>query len=85
MVSEREAFFGYAVRPGGEAWWFANVAVPERDLLDGLWRVGSLGIKARLVGAFSGDDPALNRLDGATDDLKAYPIYDLAQVPCWHD
>ncbi len=47
MVWGHEAFFGYTVRPGGEAWWFANIAVPERDLQDGLWRGTAQDIRAR--------------------------------------
>ena len=85
MVWGHEAFFGYTVRPGGEAWWFANIAVPERDLQDGLWRGTAQNIRARLVDTFSKDDPVLRRLVEATAELKAYPIHDLAHVPCWHD
>src|SRR5690554_1651167 len=36
MVWGRRAFFGYTIRPNGEAWWFANVGMkrePERQEL----------------------------------------------------
>jgi FAD-dependent urate hydroxylase len=85
MVWGYEAFFGYTVREGGEAWWFANVAVAEQDLGGSIWRASTETIRPLLLESFSRDDPTLSRLIAATAQLRGFPIFDLAHVPCWHD
>jgi FAD-dependent urate hydroxylase len=83
MVWGRRAFFGYTVRPGGEAWWFANIgerAEPSRDALAALtsdeWR-------RRAAQLFADDPPFIRRLIEHTPEIGATPIHDLPSIPCW--
>lgn len=84
MVWGRRAFFGYTIRPGGEAWWFANLgqrAEPGRDELSALttadWR-------RRLHPLFDADPPFIRSLIDQTDTIEATPIHDLPTTPRWH-
>lgn len=85
MIFGRRAFFGYAVAPDGEVWWFANVPrseEPARGALDGIdtdeWR-------RRLTELFADDAGPATRLIAATaHDLVATPIHSLPHLPTWH-
>lgn len=85
MMFGRRAFFGYTVRPGGEVYWFANVASAnptqsgaDPAALPTYW-------KDRLRELFSGDaGPAIEILRATDRDLAAYPIFDMPTVSRWH-
>lgn len=84
MIWGRRAFFGYAVRPDGEAWWFANVGEtgePSRADM-ALAREAWLN---RLLTHFASDQPLVNDLIRRTSEIFAYPIHDLPHVPRWQD
>jgi 2-polyprenyl-6-methoxyphenol hydroxylase-like FAD-dependent oxidoreductase len=85
MIFGRRAFFGYAVAPDGEVWWFANVperAEPGRGTLA---RIGTGQWKERLCGLFADDfGPATSLIRATEHELTASPIHTLAHLPRWH-
>jgi 2-polyprenyl-6-methoxyphenol hydroxylase-like FAD-dependent oxidoreductase len=85
MVFGRRGFFGYAVRPSGETYWFSNV--PERDEPKRSERSPSNAeYFRRRLHEVHVDDPAEVRriVDALTDGVGVYPIADLSAIPNWH-
>jgi 2-polyprenyl-6-methoxyphenol hydroxylase-like FAD-dependent oxidoreductase len=85
MIFGNRAFFGYALAPDGEVWWFANVPQPEepaRGSLDGVsteqWRNQLLGLFASDVG------PAVRLIEATRHELSATPIHTVPHLPNWH-
>jgi FAD-dependent urate hydroxylase len=83
MIFGGRAFFGYTVRPSGDVYWFANVAsvdparAPRATVPTSVWR-------ERLLDLFADDaGPASDIVSASTDDLAAYPIFDMPAVPRW--
>ena len=85
MIFGKRAFFGYAVAPGGEVWWFANVPrrdEPRRheaqDLGGELWR-------SRLIELYAEDAGPASQLIEATPQIMASsPVHTIPQLPRWH-
>lgn len=83
FVFGRRSFFGYLVRADGEIYWFANVTRPEparrsaRAIASDEW--------LEFLRELHADDPppVPQILAGNLQELRAYPIYDLAHVPRW--
>jgi len=85
MVFGKRAFFGYAVHPSGEVWWFAN---PPRAVEPGKAELAAIGAeqwKAMLTDLFAGDDaPAVEIIRSTPGKLAGWATYDLPYVPTWH-
>src|SRR5215210_5907211 len=85
MVFGKQAFFGYAVHPSGEVWWFANpprVAEPSRAELAA---ISSEQWREMLVDLFAGDNsPAVEIINHTPGELSGWAAYDLPSVPTWH-
>lgn len=85
MTFGKRAFFAYAVNDAGEVWWFANpprrtepTAAELADITDTQWR-------AELRDLFADDNtPALQIIDATPGEIRAWPTYDLPEVPVWH-
>jgi 2-polyprenyl-6-methoxyphenol hydroxylase-like FAD-dependent oxidoreductase len=82
MIFGRRGFFGYAVRPGGETYWFSNLgqkAEPPRGaLINGDYR-------ERLLAMHDGDPPEVIQIVGAVSGaIGAWPDYDIPSLPAWH-
>ena len=85
MIFGKRAFFGYAVAPDGEVWWFANVPQPHEPARGSLAAIGSDEWRRRLVEVFSGDaGPAIQLIQATAHDLAATAIHTLPHVPNWH-
>lgn len=81
MVFGKRGFFGYSVRPSGEAFWFANIATFEGAV--------SLTVpewKHKLSRLFADDvgSPAQQLISETKDELAAYPLFDMPVVKHWH-
>jgi FAD-dependent urate hydroxylase len=85
MVFGKRAFFGYAVSPTGEIWWFANPP-SERELTRAeLAATTTEQWKQRLIELFSGDaTPAVEIIRSTTGELTGTNQYDMPSVPTWH-
>ena len=86
MVFGKRAFFGYAVHPSGEVWWFANpprADEPSRAELAAT-TTGQWG--EMLLDLFAGDDtPAADIIRATPGKLSGWATYDLPYVPNWHN
>lgn len=83
MIWGRRAFFGYTVRPGGEAWWFANCGEEREPERGELAAVPTAEWKRRLRGQFAEDPSFIVDLIDATDEIGATPIHDMPSIPTW--
>lgn len=83
MVYGRRAFFGYTVRPGGEAWWFANLGMKREPDHDELGAISTEDWKQRLSGLFADDPPFIRGLIRGTDEIVATPTHDMPSLPRW--
>lgn len=84
MLWGKRAFFGWTVRPNGEAWWFANVGADREPTRDELKTPGTERWKVRLQELFAGDPPFISKLIEQTARIDATPIHDLRTLPRWH-
>lgn len=84
MVWGRRAFFGYTVRPDGEAWWFANLGREDEPDPGELAGIATSEWKRILTEEFREDPPELNSLIEATELIGATPIHDMPTLPRWH-
>jgi FAD-dependent urate hydroxylase len=85
MIWGKQAFFGYTVRPNGEAWWFANVGCRAEPPRSKIGEAGAAAWRARLLEIFRGDLPIIPELISSSDSVAAYPIHDVPRVPRWFD
>ena len=84
MIFGRRGFFGYAVRPSGETYWFSNIAQKDEPLRCDLLNVGADRFKQQLLSIHRDDPPEVRRiLRTLSDDIGAYAVYDLASLPAW--
>jgi len=84
MVFGNRAFFGYAVHPSGEVWWFANPPRTDEPTSAELAAISTEQWKKMLVDLFAGDDtPAVEIVDSTPGRLSGWATYDLPSVPTW--
>jgi len=85
MIFGRRAFFGYAMAPGGEVWWFANVPRPAEPARGEVEAIDLEEWRQRLLELFADDAGPAIRLIEATQRLTpASPIHALPHLPAWH-
>ncbi len=85
MVFGKRAFFGYALAPDGEVWWFANVPEPEEPARGSLASIGTGQWRQRLTSLFAGDaGPAARLIEATGHDLAASPVHTMPRLPAWH-
>ncbi len=85
MIFGMLAFFGYAVAPSGEVWWFANLARRHEPDPAELVALSGPDARERLAELFADDAGPATELINATQDIMAMsPIHTLAHLPTWH-
>ncbi len=85
MVFGREGFFGYAVLPSGDTYWFSNFPHPEEPPRGSLDRVDAGEFLERLLSIHRQDPPAVARiLEQVRGEIGAYAVYDIPSIPRWH-
>jgi 2-polyprenyl-6-methoxyphenol hydroxylase-like FAD-dependent oxidoreductase len=85
MVFGKRAFFGYAVHPSGEVWWFANPPRADEPTGAELAAIGTEQWREMLMDLFAGDDsPAVEIIRSTPGNLAGWATYDLPSVPTWH-
>ena len=85
MVFGKRAFFGYAIHPSGEVWWFANPPRPDEPSRAELTAISTEGWKETLTDLFAGDaTPAVDIVRATPGRLAGWATYDLPSVPTWH-
>jgi 2-polyprenyl-6-methoxyphenol hydroxylase-like FAD-dependent oxidoreductase len=85
MVFGKRAFFGYAVHPSGEVWWFANPPRADEPTRAELAAIGTEQWREMLMDLFAGDaTPAVEIIRSTPGELAGWATYDLPSVPTWH-
>lgn len=85
MIFGRRGFFGYAVRPSGDTFWFSNFAQPEEPARGSLVPVATGDFRQRLLTIHRDDPSQVTRiLQAVTGNLSAYAVYDIRALPRWH-
>jgi len=85
MVFGKRAFFGYAIHPSGDVWWFANP--PRADEPSGaeLAAISTGQWREMLIDLFAEDaSPATDIIRATPGKLAGWATYDLPSVPTWH-
>ena len=86
MIFGARAFFGYALSPDGEVWWFANVPERTEPHRGALGEISSDAWKMRLLDLFTGDfGPARQLIEATSHELRASAVHTLAHLPSWHN
>ena len=84
MVFGKRAFFGYAVHPSGEVWWFANPPRSDEPSKTELAAISTPQWRKMLTDLFAGDDtPAVEIVSATPGELSGWATYDLPSVPTW--
>jgi FAD-dependent urate hydroxylase len=84
MVFGKRAFFGYAVHPSGEVWWFANPPRADEPTSTELAAISTEQWKEMLVDLFAGDNtPAVEIIRSTPGKLAGWATYDLPSVQTW--
>jgi len=85
MIFGRRGFFGYAVRPGGETYWFSNFAQKEEPPRDAPLNTDTEYYRRHLLAIHESDPPEVRRiLQALAGTIGAWPIYDILSLPAWH-
>ncbi len=85
MIFGRRAFFGYAVAPDAEVWWFANVPQSDEPARGSLAGLGTNEWRRRLLELFADDaGPATRLVEATTHELEASPIHTMPHLSTWH-
>jgi FAD-dependent urate hydroxylase len=85
MVFGKRAFFGYAVHPSGEVWWFANPPRADEPTRSELAAITTKQWKEMLIDLFAEDaTPATQIVSATPGRLAGWATYDLPSVPTWH-
>lgn len=81
----KHALFGHTVRPSGEVYWFANLFEPHEPTLGSICQKTADAWRRQLADVFAEDSgPAAEIVRIPTDDLCAYPVYELRPADLWH-
>jgi FAD-dependent urate hydroxylase len=85
MIFGKRAFFGYAVAPDGEVWWFANVPEPQEPSRGTLAGNRTDEWRRRLVELFADDaGPAARLVEATTHELSPSIFHTIPYLPNWH-
>lgn len=83
MVWGHRAFFGYTVRPGGQAWWFANLGADEAPGRADQTGAATERWRSELLHLFADDPPPALDLVRATPTLGCWPIDEMPSLKQW--
>lgn len=84
MTFGERGFFAYNVSDKGEIWWFNNYYRAEEPTKEEVRTVLKNEIKNELLRIHEHDDPLFSRIIRATDQVIAYPVYDIPELAQWH-
>jgi FAD-dependent urate hydroxylase len=88
MMFGKRAFFGYAVLPSREVWWYASLPHPKEPRNGELDAVDGLGWQRKLIGFFEHDSGPVVDLIKHTrnpESLRATPTRSVQNLATWHN
>ncbi|HEX6449786.1 MAG TPA: NAD(P)/FAD-dependent oxidoreductase [Trebonia sp.] len=85
MIFGKRAFFGYAVAPGGEVWWFANLPRRDEPARGELTTTTGDEWRRRLLQLYADDaGPAVALVEATPALMAVSPIHTMPRLPTWH-
>jgi FAD-dependent urate hydroxylase len=87
MIFGKRAFFGYALAPAGEVWWFANVPRGDEPARGEVEAIAAEEWQRRLAELFAEDAGPATRLVQASDTadiMRASPVHSVPNLRLWH-
>jgi FAD-dependent urate hydroxylase len=85
MIFGTRAFFGYALAPDGEVWWFANLPRRPEPTRGEVEAVTAQEWQRRLTEAYAEDaGPAVRLVQAGGIAGKASPVHSVPHLPVWH-
>lgn len=85
MIFGRHAFFGYAVAPSREVWWFANVPRRNEPARGELAAIPGDQWREQLLELYTADaGPAVELIEATPDLMAVSPINTMPHLPAWH-
>jgi FAD-dependent urate hydroxylase len=85
MIFGKRAFFGYAVAPDGEAWWFANMPRRDEPARREVEAIGGEIWRSRLNELYAQDaGPALELIAATPQIMTTSPVHTIPHLPTWH-
>ncbi len=87
MIFGKRAFFGYALAPDGEVWWFANIprgAEPARGEVEAITDEQWQHELAELYAEDAGPAVRLVQASDPAGIMRASPTHSLPHLPVWH-
>jgi 2-polyprenyl-6-methoxyphenol hydroxylase-like FAD-dependent oxidoreductase len=85
MVFGKRAFFGWAVAPDGDVWWFANPPRADEPAPGEVESMPPDEWRRWLLELFAVDaGPATELIGATTTELRGWTTYDVPTVPHWY-
>jgi FAD-dependent urate hydroxylase len=85
MIFGKQAFFGYAVAPSREVWWFANLPRRDEPAHGELAAITGDEWRRRLLQLYAGDaGPAVTLIEATPALMAVSPIHTMPRLPTWH-
>jgi 2-polyprenyl-6-methoxyphenol hydroxylase-like FAD-dependent oxidoreductase len=84
MIFGRRGFFGYAVRPSGETYWFSNFVQKDEPERSSLVPVSADRVRRQLLSIHRDDPPEVTHiLNAVSGHIGAHAVYDIMSLPAW--
>jgi 2-polyprenyl-6-methoxyphenol hydroxylase-like FAD-dependent oxidoreductase len=85
MIFGHRGFFGYAVQPGGDTYWFSNFVQRGEPARGSLAKVSADQYRRELCALHRSDPPEIGEiLRAISGDIGAFAVYDIPSLPMWH-
>jgi FAD-dependent urate hydroxylase len=85
MIFGRKGFFGYALAPDGEVWWFANLPRRREPARGESPQASGQSLRGELLALFALDaGPAIDLINATEEIMPVTPIHTLQHLPAWH-
>jgi 2-polyprenyl-6-methoxyphenol hydroxylase-like FAD-dependent oxidoreductase len=86
MIFGNRAFFGYAVAPDREVWWFANVPRGDEPARGEVEAISGEDWRHQLLELYSKDaGPAVALIQATPQIMPMSPIHAIPRLPAWHN
>jgi FAD-dependent urate hydroxylase len=85
MIFGKRAFFGYALAPDREVWWFANLPCQNEPSRRDLSAIDGEEWRRRLLDLYADDEgPAVALVTATATIMPIVPIHAVPHLPVWH-